>query len=322
MEEDIYQGPSGQTPLHAAVARKNTEMVSLLLRHKKELVKTEDKDGRTPLHYAASFGYLIGVSSLLQYDTACAYIKDKDGFYPLHIAVIKGHINIIQELLKYCPDLRDIQNEDEQNVLHFAASWGRKTVAKSLLNNPDLSDLINERDANGNTPLHLATINRNPKVVSILVCDKRVDMTIMNGEGLTPRDIAEQNIEEHTSFRKLLTQTALRTAGAPRVLIWAQWGDIDLLVEALRISLLLLGLALTMMAMAFASAIYLVVNRLRWLVVVVLLLTAIFLLCIVALFVPLRGPIWSKYRGLRFVSYYAYHILILIVSHNLDDIDD
>uniref|UniRef100_A0A2P2QLC7 PGG domain-containing protein n=1 Tax=Rhizophora mucronata TaxID=61149 RepID=A0A2P2QLC7_RHIMU len=79
-----------------------------------------------------------------------------------------------------------------------------------------LDMLINEKDGKGFTPLHWATSNFHPKVVSTLTWDKRVKLEIMNNEGLTALDIAEKNIDSEAPFRKRLTLTALKSANAPR----------------------------------------------------------------------------------------------------------
>ncbi|KAF8391360.1 hypothetical protein HHK36_023664 [Tetracentron sinense] len=214
--QSIYGGPNGQTPMHAAVARGHTDILRMLVNEKKDLIKVADYDGRTPLHYAASFGYLKGSILLLSDDASGAYQKDKDGLSPIHMASIKGHIDIVECMLRHCPDLREFLNREDQNVLHVAAMNGKQNVVKSMLKMPELSMLINETDNKGNTPLHLATIHRHPKIVTTLVRDNRVDMSVINDEGLTALDIAEKYIDTLASFRKLLTLAALRTANAPR----------------------------------------------------------------------------------------------------------
>ncbi|KAJ0016920.1 hypothetical protein Pint_11790 [Pistacia integerrima] len=78
--------------------------------------------------------------------------------------------------------------------------------------------LINQRDKDGNTPLHLAVINWHPKIVSALTWDERVDMTLVNNARMTAFDAAKNHMKRYRvySFRLRLTWVALKAAGAPR----------------------------------------------------------------------------------------------------------
>ena len=150
------------------------------------------EEGRNPLHCAVSIGHLEGVNFLLEKFRSAAYQRDRNGFFPIHIASDEGYINIIQEFLWNCPDSRELLNRQGQNILHLAAKRGRIQVVNYILKVPTLQNLINERDENGNTPLFLATINQRPEVVSVLTWDRRVNLQLMNKDGLTALDIAQE----------------------------------------------------------------------------------------------------------------------------------
>ncbi|GAB4824950.1 hypothetical protein Ancab_007822 [Ancistrocladus abbreviatus] len=175
-----------------------------------------DEEGRTPLHCAASINYVEGVRYLLSKDVASAMERDNTGLFPIHLAATKGHLQVIQELLQHYPDPREMLNLNGQNVLHTAAKNGRYKVVEYILQTPTLECLINEEDYEGNTPLHLATINWHPKIISIMTWDQRVNLTVVNNEGLTALDAAEYYMEKLPAFRKRLTWTALKAASAPR----------------------------------------------------------------------------------------------------------
>ncbi|KAF7141947.1 hypothetical protein RHSIM_Rhsim06G0145700 [Rhododendron simsii] len=55
-------------------------------------------------------------------------------------------------------------------------------------------------------------------------------------------------------------------------LIWAQLGDLNLILTSLRLALPLLRLALSMMSLAFKAGVYLAVSKLTWLANVVLIM--------------------------------------------------
>lgn len=168
------------------------------------------KERGNPLHYAVSIGYLEGVRFLLHNFCIAAYERDDNGFYPIHIASRKGRIDMIQEFLWCCPDTRELLNQQGQNIVHIAARGGKDEVVQYLLGLPEMKQLINEKDDDGNTPLHLATKYQFPKIVRNMASDRRVRLNLVNNDGFTAFDIAEQYnepVETMSSFREVFATT-------------------------------------------------------------------------------------------------------------------
>ncbi|PON32670.1 Protein accelerated cell death [Trema orientale] len=172
-----------------------------------------------PLSYASFIGYLRGVELILARFPKSSYLAEDCGVFPIHMASMKGHIKIIQKILACCPDARELCNNQNQNILHLAAKCGKAKAVSYILKNSELHMLINEKDCNGNTPLHMAVESSHPKVVNLLVWHPKVQLGIQNNQGMTALGVAEKchdNHEKIPSFRERLTWVALRHAGAPR----------------------------------------------------------------------------------------------------------
>jgi len=165
-----------------------------IINRKKKWIHVKDGIGRNALHYAACTGYLHGVEYLLQNCDTCNMERDKDGFFPLHLASAFGHIEVLKKLFENCPDPREIVDNKGRNILHIAAIMGRFNVVRYILQdkNDGLKDMINDKDYNGNTPLHLAASYFRPKVVQALTWDTRVDPHCLNNNNKTALDAFQE----------------------------------------------------------------------------------------------------------------------------------
>jgi hypothetical protein len=321
-----------------------------------------------------------------------------------------GHVQILEEILKHCPEAIELLDRDGQNILHLAAKYGKLKVIKFILScckDKNKKKLINEQDVNGNTPLHLATINWHPKVVSMFTWDHRVDLKKRNYIGFTALDVAEENIDSSYIVHQRLTWMALINAGAPKsstpitenlrsfkkpdggkykdrvntlmlvatlvatmtftagftlpggyndsfphlgmavlakrtafqvflvcdtlamyssiitivALIWAQLGDLSIILKAFNIALPFLGLALTSMSIAFMAGTYVAVSHLPLLGYFVLGIGIIFLLVLLLLLVPYVSPYAHAQPLLRHIFYYPYFLKLLAAGDNKNIVD-
>ncbi|RVW12473.1 Ankyrin repeat-containing protein ITN1 [Vitis vinifera] len=163
-----------------------------LLEWKPSLTKEVNENGWSPLQCAAHFGYTTIVKQLLDKSpdkpVACLGIK-RGKKTALLIAAKRGHKDIVDLLLSYSPDCCEQVDDNGKNVLHFAMMNKQDYYPGMFLQNDGLRvrGLLNERDAQGDTPLHL--------LASYLVYDEefvlddRVDKMGLNNNNLTTKDI-------------------------------------------------------------------------------------------------------------------------------------
>ncbi|XP_056849939.1 protein ACCELERATED CELL DEATH 6-like isoform X2 [Raphanus sativus] len=207
--------------VHAALKAKNTDVLEVILSEDPGLVNERDEKGRTCLSVGASVGFYKGVYKLLDHSTSTVFECNDDGSFPIHIAVEKGHVDVVKEIIKRCPDSVEQLNRDGQNVLHIAAKSGK--AASFLMGyikrlGGTKNHLIKEQDVNGNTPLHLATINWRPRTCFAMTNSKILN--IQNKDGLRPLDIAEINLQPDYVLRERMTLMVLLCVYEPRGVTW------------------------------------------------------------------------------------------------------
>ncbi|KAL0311525.1 UNVERIFIED_CONTAM: protein ACCELERATED CELL DEATH 6 [Sesamum angustifolium] len=206
-----------KSPVYAAIRGRNIDVIKLLWERDPSSFELRNGKGKNPLHAAVCMGYTEAVKFLLDKHYEFAYQNDKWGNYPIHSASNKGLLDIIKFMLQQRPDIRDLLTAHGQNMLHVAARSGKYEAVKYMLKMPGLEKLISERDEDGNTPLHLATMYGHLKIVAMLVRDARVNLTLPNNNRQTALDIAEEQMEMGlASFQKRLTCMVLRVVGAPQ----------------------------------------------------------------------------------------------------------
>lgn len=167
-------------------------MARIILEKKGDLTKEADQGGWIPLHYAAHLGHLSMVKLLINYDKFAAYIGDKKGKKTaLHIAAGQGYIHVMEELISSCPDCCELVDQRAWNVLHFAMESVNSEAVEYLHKYLWLSYLLNEKDTEGNAPLHCLTASLCE--YTTLLDNSRVDKMAINRQNPNALDIGKAN---------------------------------------------------------------------------------------------------------------------------------
>ncbi|KAH7844789.1 hypothetical protein Vadar_031688 [Vaccinium darrowii] len=184
-----YGGPNGRTALHAAVFAGCLGCMKKLLDWKPNLTKEADFFGWTPLHCAARRNFDQCGRQLLLVDKSIAYLPDRDEMkIALHIAAGGGHVKAMEEMLNHCPDCWETVDGRGQTILHLAVFFEKTNVIKFILKKPWFDNLVNCKDVDGNTPLHLLVASSCyiPELIEHPIADE----ASFNKENSTPLKIA------------------------------------------------------------------------------------------------------------------------------------
>ncbi|XP_010038573.2 protein ACCELERATED CELL DEATH 6 [Eucalyptus grandis] len=202
----------GLPPVFGAVAREQHDLLGEILKKNVKIFAMTDSKGGNVFHLA-DFWNVTRVFDLLQPETEyLAREPDKNGDLPIHIASKRGHVELINKL----HPVSQWVNGKGQTVLHVAAKYGREEVVRSILKHPDLREMINERDHDGNTPSHLAAKYLQPAALVHLVLDKRMNPSLLNHEGLAVVDSAPNDSPTATMLRLGFVRALLKTVSAKR----------------------------------------------------------------------------------------------------------
>ncbi|XP_035547308.1 ankyrin repeat-containing protein At5g02620-like [Juglans regia] len=131
---------------------------NILERYGGDLCKQADQNGWTPLHMAAYLGCIEPTKLLLQYGREVAYMKDAEGRTALHIAAHCNQKEVTKEIISMCPDCCEVVDNKGRNALHLAVHLTKykspPIAALIIQDKSSLRNLLNQKDNDGNTPLH------------------------------------------------------------------------------------------------------------------------------------------------------------------------
>ena len=185
-----------ETMLHKASfhKRKWAGVVKTLLKIPSIDVNLIDSYGFTALHLASSGGFEELVGILLARLEIKTTTTTEDGDTPLHRAALRGNENIVKMLLdRQEIDNVNLTNNDNWTPLHHAANYNwdnRQAVSLLLQQDVEINALTTEDE---HSPLHLAAkAGRSPVVVGLLIADPRVDRNLLDKEGKSALDLANE----------------------------------------------------------------------------------------------------------------------------------
>ncbi|XP_015902205.3 ankyrin repeat-containing protein BDA1 [Ziziphus jujuba] len=229
--DDIDALPFVDTPLHVAASHGKVQFAMEIISLKPSFVRKLNHDGFSPIHLALFNRQTDMVLRLLDYETDLVRLRGREGKTIFHYVAENGvdhahqeeKLSLLAKFLLACPlSIRDVTNRRE-TALHIAVK-NRNFHALCLLlgglqrslilNSHEIRNLINFKDGEGNSVLHIATATNQPQVVKLLLKNK-IDVNAKNSNCLTALDMLHPHNREVRE--SLLHVGALSSKSLPQV---------------------------------------------------------------------------------------------------------
>ncbi|XP_062193518.1 protein ACCELERATED CELL DEATH 6-like [Phragmites australis] len=217
---------SSQSPRRNAVWVEMPDLTEKLLGWNKDLAKDRDENGSTPLHFAALHSAALHFANalpgqwwqrrlvclqVLEANPDALYQSDSNGLFPIHVAASVGASSNVAMFVKRCPSIAALRDAKGRTFLHVAVEKKKKAVVSYACRNRSLEWILNIKDNDGNTALHLAVQAGSLGMFCALFGNRQVDLNLTNAKGQTPLDIAEYKIPPGL-FYNLNSESRIRIA--------------------------------------------------------------------------------------------------------------
>ncbi|XVE68931.1 hypothetical protein DITRI_Ditri09bG0109600 [Diplodiscus trichospermus] len=243
--DDVDNAPFVSTPFHVAASEGHIKFAMEMMNLKPSFARKLNQAGFSPLHLALQNNHQQMVRVLVNADKDLVRFKGRKGRTPLHQAVTDENLDLLAEFLVACPEcIKDVNNKGE-NALHIAARRNKFEAFQILVhwlrrNSHQDGDvweyeILNSKNYEGNTLLHLAAMNNNPQAQSYssnyfkfcrmirLLINGKVKKNQTNLENLTALDILKRQTGTEEAQRILLGAGGLEGTALPKLFTLPQY---------------------------------------------------------------------------------------------------
>ncbi|CAF2499543.1 unnamed protein product [Rotaria sp. Silwood2] len=193
---DVNEKTHGLSPIQLAVKHHLPSVVEALCRNGANM-NVVDENRNSVLWNALDSGQEDIASILVKFDcdsTQWSNGPDNCRQTLLHRAIDENNESVACFLIKSACDINSPRQpgvngeapdicKTLESPLHLAAQWGLERVVSTLI---EYHADINKKDAEANTPLHVAIINQHTTIINLLLNAPSLDLTIRNKQNQTP----------------------------------------------------------------------------------------------------------------------------------------
>ncbi|XP_052292814.1 ankyrin repeat-containing protein BDA1-like isoform X2 [Citrus sinensis] len=218
--EDVYlldhidQVPFVDTPLHTAASMGHINFALEIMRLKPSFARKQNQYGFCPLHLALQKTHTQMVLRLIDVDRNLVRVQGREGVTPLHYVAEKGNVDLLCKFLAACPESILQVTIRKETALHVAAKNGKLEVLEVMLGwlrfvNKD--DILNWKDDEGNTLLHISISRSHIQMVRLIVNRARDQINARNSKDKTAMDMVKFHLQTKPEFQEL--KSMVRNAG-------------------------------------------------------------------------------------------------------------
>lgn len=183
---------TGFTFLIDAIENDEIELAKICLDADCFDVNAQEESGNTALHIAVLNNNIKSVKLLLDCPRTNAKIKTKFcKEYPIHLAATIDDTEILRTLARRFPETVNEKDANGFTPLRLAVKHNKPKNILCLLEIPEID--LTEVDEDNNTCLHYATDMNNTELAEMLACKRPETVNLQNKEGLTPMMLAVLN---------------------------------------------------------------------------------------------------------------------------------
>ncbi|XP_058009479.1 uncharacterized protein LOC110660842 [Hevea brasiliensis] len=200
--DQIEEIPFADTPLHGAAFAGHIQYAMEIMRLRPSFARKSNQKGFTPIQIAFQKEHIQLVLGLVDMDSDLVQIKGREGLTPLHYAAENGNRHLLARFLSVCPKSIGDVNIRNETALHIALKTNKREAFEFLVDRLhwDCHEearywekrILNRKDVEGNTVLHIATSRNQPHLVGLLI-GRGIDVNAKNVYEQTALDIAEIN---------------------------------------------------------------------------------------------------------------------------------
>ncbi|XP_012834232.1 PREDICTED: receptor-interacting serine/threonine-protein kinase 4-like [Erythranthe guttata] len=154
------------TPLHRAAGEGCTQLALEIQRLMPSFGRKLNPDGLTAVDLAMRRGHRQTVRALVKLSPELVGVQGREGITPLHYAAETDDAELLQEFLFRCPKSVEELTVREESAVHVAVKNRKLAAVRVLvtwLQKTGRINVLEWKDCNGDTVLHLATSTNQPE---------------------------------------------------------------------------------------------------------------------------------------------------------------